>query len=110
MLLAVLLATFSAAAGHSPKCDIRVGELVPNEQVARELANVIIRSRQSEQRRSQYSLRVEKDGATAWLVYQSLPDGRPDANGRIRVTSGGGGLAIRINRCNGAMSAVYYMR
>jgi hypothetical protein len=31
-------------------------------------------------------------------------------DGKITVTSGGGGLGMRIDRCNGAMSEVHYQR
>jgi hypothetical protein len=110
MFLGVLLAATAASASHSPTCDIRIGELVPNAQVARELADVVIRNRQTAERRARYSLHVEKDGTTGWLVFQSLPDSPPDGNGKITVTAGGGGLAMRIDRCNGAMSEVHYQR
>jgi hypothetical protein len=83
---------------------------VPSEQVARELAEVIIRSRQTPEQRSRYVLHVEQDGETGWVVYQSLPDSPPDADGKITVSAGGGGLGMRINRCSGAMSSVYYQR
>jgi hypothetical protein len=110
MILSFVLAASAAVAGHQPKCDIRVGELVPNAQVARELAQVIIRSRQSAEQRSRYVLHVEQDGTTGWLVFQDLPEARADENGRITLTAGGGGLGMRIDRCNGAMSSVYYQR
>jgi hypothetical protein len=55
-------------------------------------------------------LHVEQDGETGWVVYQSLPDSPPDADGKITVSAGGGGLGMRINRCSGAMSSVYYQR
>ena len=110
MFLGLLIAASAATASHSPKCDIRVGELVPNAQVARELADAIIRSRQTAEQRSRYLLQVEQDGAGGWTVFQSLPDSPPDAKGNVTVTAGGGGLGMRIDRCNGAMSKVYYQR
>ena len=109
MLLAVLLAFAATAASQSPKCDVGIGELVPNSQVARELANVIIRSRQTARRRSRYSLHVEKDAA-GWVIFQSLAGSLPKANGRTTVTAGGGGLSMRIDRCNGTISDVHYQR
>lgn len=57
-----------------------------------------------------YSLHVERDGATGWFVFQSLSDSPSDANGKIAVIAGGGGLGMRIDRCNGAMSRVHYQR
>lgn len=110
MILGLILAASAATAGHQPKCDIRVGELVPNAQVARELAEAIIRSRQTAEQRSRYVLHVEQDGTTGWVVFQSLPDSRTDANGNLTITAGGGGLGMRIDRCNGAMGRVYYQR
>ena len=110
MFLGALLAAAATTAGQSPKCDIRVGELVPNAQVARELAEAVIRSRQTAKQRSKYSLHVDEDGANGWLVFQSLPGRPPEANGKITLTAGGGGLGMRIDRCNGAMSKVHYQR
>lgn len=110
MILSFMLAATAATAGHQPKCDIRVGALVPNAHVARELAEAIIRSRQTAEQRSRYVLNVEQDGATGWTVFQSLPDARPDGKGNITVSAGGGGLGRRVNRCNGAMSRVHYQR
>jgi hypothetical protein len=110
MILSFVLAASAATAGHQPKCDVRVGPLVPNSQVARELAEVIIRSRQTAEQRSRYVLNVEQDGATGWAVFQSLPDTRPNGKRNIAVSAGGGGLGMRIDRCNGAMSRVHYQR
>jgi hypothetical protein len=98
MFFGLMLAASAATVGHAPNCDIRVGELVPNAHVARDLAEAIIRSRQSAQQRSRYSLDVEQDGASGWLVFQYLSDKRSDANGGITITAGGGGLGMRINR------------
>jgi hypothetical protein len=110
MILGLLLAASGATAQRPSKCDIRVGELVPNAEMARDLAEAIIRSRQTAQQRSRYVVHVEKDGATGWIVFQSLPDAGADATGKFTVTAGGGGLGIRIDRCNGAMSRVHYQR
>jgi hypothetical protein len=110
MVLGLVLLASAAAGGETRKCDIRVGELVPNAQVARDLAEVIVRSRQTPEQRARYELHVEPDGETGWVVFQGLPDGPPDANGNITVSAGGGGLGMRINRCTGAMSKVYYQR
>ena len=105
----VLLAS-AATGGEAQKCDIRVGELVPSAEVARDIAEAIFRSRQSPEQRSRYVVHVEQDDRKGWVVYQALPNTPPDANGNITVTAGGGGLGIRIDRCNGAMSNVFYQR
>ena len=110
MILSFMLAASAASAGHRPKCDVCVGELVPNAQVARELAEAVIRSRQTAEHRSRYVLRVKQDGTTGWLVFQSLRDSRANGNGEIRVNAGGGGLGMRIDRCTGAMSRFVYQR
>ena len=110
MILGLMLVASAATAGQHPKCDIHVGELVPNAQVAGELAEAVIRSRQTPEQRSRYVLRVEEDGTTGWVVFQSLPDTRASGNGAITVTAGGGGLGMRIDRCNAAMSEVHYQR
>ena len=110
MLLGLLVLASAAVGGEAKTCDIAVGELVPNVQVARDLADVVIRSRQTPEERSRYVLHVEPDGETGWSVFQGLPDGSPDANGNVTVSAGGGGLGMRIDRCNGEMSSVYYQR
>ena len=109
MIWGLLLAA-AATGGQASRCDIRVGELVPNAHVARELAEAVIRSRQTAEQRSRYVLHVEPDGDAGWVVFQSLPASAPDAGGNVTVNAGGGGLGMRINRCNGKMSRVYYQR
>lgn len=110
MILSFVLAASAATAGHQPRCDIRVGELVPNAEVARELAEAVIRSRETAAQRSRYVLSVEQDGTAGWIAFQHLPDTRAGGNGKLTVTAGGGGLGMRIDRCNGAMSRVHYER
>jgi len=110
MIVGLVLSAVAAATGHQPRCAIRIGELVPDAQVARDLATAIISSRQTPEQRSRYVLRVEQDGTTGWLVFQSLPDAPAGENGKVTVTAGGGGLGMRIDRCNGAMSRVFYQR
>lgn len=105
----VLLAS-AATGGEARRCDICVGELVPSAQVARDIAEVIFRSRQSPELRSRYVVHVEQDEGRGWVVFQTLPDSPPDANGNVTVTAGGGGLGMRIDRCSGAMSSVFYLR
>lgn len=110
MLFGLVVLASAALGGDAEKCDIVVGELVPNAHVARELADVIIRGRQTPEERSRYVLHVEPDGETGWFVFQGLPNGSPDAKGNVTVTAGGRGLGMRIDRCNGEMSNVYYQR
>lgn len=79
MLFGLVALASAALGGDAEKCDIVVGELVPNAHVARELADVIIRGRQTPEERSRYVLHVEPDGETGWFVFQGLPNGSPDA-------------------------------
>ena len=110
MLLGLIVLASSALSGEAKRCDIVVGELVPNAHVALALADVIIRGRQTPEERSRYLLHVEPDGETGWFVFQGLPNGPPDAKGNVTVTAGGGGLGMRIDKCNGEISSVYYQR
>jgi hypothetical protein len=91
-------------------CDIAVGELVPTAQVARPLAEVIIRGQASAARTADHVLRVDQRDQGNWLVSQSLPASAPRVEpDAIVVTHGGGGLQMRIDRCNGAISDVHYI-
>ena len=110
MVLGLILLASAATGAEARRCDIRVGELVPNAQVARSLAEVIIRSRQTPEQRARNVLQVEQDGRSGWVVFQRIPGRQPDAKGNVTITAGGGGLGMRINRCNGAMNRVYYQR
>ena len=111
-MIAIVVATLVSVAGvESPrKCGIRIGELVPNAQVARAIGEAIIRSRQTAEQMSRYELQVEQGKSGKWIVFQGLPDPPPDAQGNITVTMGGGGLGMEIDRCNGAVSNVHYQR
>lgn len=110
MSLASLLILAAAVTDGAQQCDIRVGELVPTAAVARDVAAAIIRSRQNAERRSRYVLHVEPDGASGWIVFQALPELPGEANGEVTVRTGGGGLGMRIDRCNAAISNVVYQR
>jgi hypothetical protein len=106
--LLIFLAANVANGGETQRCPIIGGELVPSAQIAREIAEAIIRSRETSEQSSQYELRVEPSGNDAWHVFQAIPD-RIEPNGTISTTDGGGGLAMRIDRCNGAISNVNYL-
>ena len=110
MILGMVLLASAATGGDARRCDILVGELVPNAAVARDIAEAVFRSRQKPEQRSKYVVHVQKDDESGWVVFEALPDQRRDAKGNITVTAGGGGLAMHIDRCNGAMSGVYYQR
>jgi len=109
MILGFLFLASAATGGDMRKCDIGVGELVPSAQVARELAEAIIRNRQTPEQRSRYVLHIEQDG-NGWIAFQALPDRAATASGDTVITAGGGGLGMRIDRCNGAISEIHYQR
>jgi len=107
IVLLTLLAASATNGGEAHRCSIPGGDLVPNMQVAREIAEAIIRVRQTEEERSQFRLMVEPAGTDAWDVVQVIPD-RIEPDGSLTVTNGGG-LAIRIDKCNGAILFVHYL-
>ena len=111
LISAMLLLSGGAAAGARP-CDIRAGEIVPNATVARRVAEAIIRGRQTPEQMSKYVLYVaiDQQDAGKWMVGQGIPPTPPDAEGNITVTAGGGGIWIKIDRCNGQVSDVSFAR
>ena len=104
-----LLLSLVANDGQRP-CDIAIGDLVPNAQVARRIAEAVIRGRETPERRARYRLDVEPDGQGDWRASQSLPQSPPNAHGNSVITRGGGGLTMRIGRCDGKISEVHYVR
>jgi hypothetical protein len=105
--LLIFLAASAANGREAPRCALPGGDLVPSAQVAREIAEAVIRGRQTDKERSEFQLMVEPAGNDAWDVMQVIPD-RIEADGTVTVTNGGG-LAIRIARCNGAILFVHYV-
>lgn len=92
-------------------CLLPLGEAVPDASTARRIAEAIITSRMPSSRTRRYQLVVEPDEevAGAWLAHQSMP--RPQQTRRsITVAMGGGGLTMRIDRCTGTISNLYYQR
>ena len=113
MFLIIAAALASSQAEAKPiRCDIRIGELVPTAQVAKEIAEAVIRNRQTVEQTAKYRLNVERDrdDPRMWIVVQSIPESSADADGNIQVTMGGGGLGMRIDRCNGRINKVHYQR
>ena len=61
--------------------------------------------------RQRYILRVMPDDDPGqWLAFQSLPPPPPDRPGQTTVQAGGGGVGMRIDRCTGAISRLFYQR
>ena len=102
-----LLAAGAANGNQVHRCAIPGGDLVPSAQVAREVAEAILRGRQSSEERSHFEIRVEPPGTDAWDVVEIIPD-RIEANGSVTHTDGGG-VAMRIDRCNGAIIFFHYL-
>jgi hypothetical protein len=59
-----------------------------------------------------YVLHVEQDerNPNKWAVWQGLPEPPPSADGTVILQVGGGGMAMRIDRCTGEVSKVHYVR
>ena len=93
--------------GGARRCAFQGGALVPTAQVAREIAEAIVRRRLSPAERAMLEMTVEPAGSDAWNVNLLIPD-RREKDGSITHTDGGG-LAIRIDRCNGAVLFFQYV-
>lgn len=90
------------------------GPLVANAETAQGVFEAVALGLRGPAFMAKYTIHV-KEEATAWGVYQSLhpePDGCKGSTSEncITVTSGGGGLSMRINKCTGAISHVHYQR
>jgi hypothetical protein len=114
MLLAALLAAGTPvpdAAPAMPHCRL-IFPVAPDAAVARRIAEAVIAGRRHP--RSRYVLKVmpdRDDPAHYWRAYQSLPPPpRPAPPGSIWVVAGGGGLGMRIDRCTGEVSELFYQR
>jgi hypothetical protein len=99
MIFVLAMLAMQSAPLTPSKCRIYEGEVVPTADVARGIAEAILKSRQSIQVRSLFKLRVEPSGPDAWDVTEFIPPHRA-ADGHLIVTDGGG-LSIRIARCDG---------
>jgi hypothetical protein len=52
---------------------------------------------------------LDEQDASKWVVGQGIPPSPPDAEGAIKVTfGGGGGMWMRIDRCDGRVSDVSF--
>lgn len=107
IVLLGLLAAGAATGNEVHTCTMPGGDLVPSARVAQEVAEAILRGRQSAEERSHFEIRVEPAGNDAWDVVEIIPD-RIEPNGSVTHTDGGG-LAIRIDRCNGAIIFFQYL-
>ena len=113
MPLTLLLALAAAAQPAPParRCRL-IYPVVPDERAARRIAEVVIAARPFQPRR-RYQLRVtiDEDDPRQWLAYQHRPAPRLRLRpGEVQVTSGGGGVEMRIDRCTGAITHLHYIR
>jgi len=103
-----LLASFSVRAA-ADQCQTSIGAIVPDANTARQIAVAVIAAHQKRENSEKFELEVEPDGDSSWLAYQYIPPVK-GRNGEIIVTDGGGGLSMKIDRCTGAISQVYYQK
>ena len=104
---AVSPAAGAAQDGGAHRCAIQGGDVVPTAQVAREIAEAMVRARLTPAERATLELTVHPAGPDAWDADLLVPD-RKEPDGSVTHTDGGG-LAIRIDRCNGAVLFVHYL-
>ncbi len=99
-------ASESTACPHTRFID---GPYVADEATARAIALAIIEQRQSPERQAEYDLNVA-DMGDSWTVFQSVR-GYPRREGdEVIVIGGGGGLAMQIAKCDGAISSMHGQR
>jgi hypothetical protein len=100
-----------ASIAEPPRCTL-IYPVAPTQMAARRIAEAVIAAR-PHQPRQRYVLRVipDQDDPGSWSAFQSLPEPtRRLPPGQIRVTAGGGGVEMRIDRCTGAVSRLFYVR
>lgn len=87
------------------------GPFVWDEDTAKMIAQVIIDGIKKRKPDDKYVLEVFNDGSH-WEVFQSIRriDEEIEEDGAITVIAGGGGVAMRIAKCDGAVSEVHFSR
>jgi hypothetical protein len=109
--LFIALASAAAPASPAPACSLTY-PVAPDERAARRIAEAVIAARPF-QPRQRYVLRVmlDRDDPGQWVAFQDLPEPtRRLPPGQVYVSAGGGGVAMRIDRCTGAISRLFYSR
>jgi hypothetical protein len=114
MALALLIAIATAQPAPPPRSCALIYPIVPDERAARRIAEAVIAA-DPHPERGNYELRVrmDEDNPGQWIAYQHLPEPRlrrPLRPGEVIVTSGGGGVEMRIDRCTGAITRLHYIR
>ncbi|KCZ86485.1 hypothetical protein HHI_17213 [Hyphomonas hirschiana VP5] len=77
------------------------GPYVAGESTARSIAQAVVEQMQWHDLQAEYDLNIRDDG-DAWIAFQS-PKERQDVRG-------GGGLTMRISKCDGAISSMHWQR
>ena len=105
MPLSLLLA---ALASQPPACTAPVA---PDAAAARRIAEGVISAR------PRFGLNIyrvnvvpDPDHADRWLAYQSVVPDAPPTGRATGTMRGGGGLAMRIDRCTGAVTDIHRQR
>ena len=103
----------TAAADHHPVCPSRWGRtgepLVSKEETAKAIFLAIEKDFFRGADAAGYPEIAAKDGGDYWSVFRYRPDEvQPD--GTLVVTFGGGQLSMRIAKCDGRVSHVFFTR
>lgn len=111
-LLVAPVAT-SSAQQSDVSCPHRAGFIdgpyVATAKTARAIATALAQQMQAPDRQAQYDLNIQ-DGGDHWVAFQSVR-GYPRREGdALVVMAGGGGLQMRISKCDGTISEVHWLR
>jgi hypothetical protein len=112
-VIAAMLLTFPVCANAAQtECRSPLGAAVPDVATARAIATAVISARQTTEISKKYRLFVEPDSerAGSWMASQALPQPRNRDPKTIVLIRGGGGMQMRIDRCTGEISDMYYSR
>jgi len=109
-IIPALMLMAATASAKVESCDLALGETVPDAATAIRIAEAVVAKRQSSRQRRSYQFKAEPADAH-WEVYQSLRGNfRRLPGGGFHVIHGGGGIAMHIDRCTGAISEMHYQR
>lgn len=85
------------------------GPHVPDAATASAIASAVIARTPGLEAAEHYTLIIEDEGAY-WSAFQTPPD-IPSHDPDVTITTfGGGGLEMKIAKCNGAISDAHYQR
>ena len=84
------------------------GPFVPNEATARRVYLALRTSIEPQRHTAARTRLFVRDGGDRWTIYESAPVTR--VNGGWAVVMGGGGLAITLDKCSGAVTSAHFQR